>query len=118
MKGDGLLYSDPSTITAALDALAAAGTDSDCDGTSDIQKLKEGRDPSTGNYIDGSGRANPAPNAVCAAGGDAGTGPVIPVYGCGAHIAATPVAWDGAFAVIASLGLFRWRRRARCAHVD
>lgn len=73
------------SLNGALDALSSAGTDSDCDGVGDVAQLEEGREPNTGEYIDGSGK--PAPEK-----GDAGcassSGGTEPGYGCGARVAA------------------------------
>jgi len=66
MLSNGLTTSTAS-LAPALDALNAAKTDSDGDGTPDIQQIEEGRDPSTG-----------------------ASGPVER-YGCGARMATAPV---------------------------
>jgi hypothetical protein len=47
MRAQGL-NTNIATLDPALDALAAAGTDTDGAGISDIQQLKEGIDPNTG----------------------------------------------------------------------
>lgn len=97
------------SLDSALDALAAADTDSDCDGVSDVTQLGEGREPNTGEYIDGSGK--PAPdNAGCAE-----TGSGEPGYGCGARVAAgssNESAWPIAAALATMIGLALSRRRA------
>jgi len=71
MRAEGLTAGDDDALRAALDALAANGTDSDGDGTGDIGELKAGRNP----------------NLADAPGVDAGTTevPPTPKYGCGAN---------------------------------
>ena len=111
MIQNGLTPLDATSVDGALDAVQALGTDSDCDGVPDVQQLKDGRDPSTGAYIDGSGRPTPANDVGCPV-GDGGLPVVQPVvYGCGAHIAPTPVAWEGGLAVIVGLGALLTRRQ-------
>ncbi len=105
LQGQGLKPFDDASLTRALDAI---DVDSDCDGTSDIDQLKEGRDPNTGAYLDGSDK--PAPEKV-----DCNAGPEIPRYGCAAQITASPSSSSGALAsaaaVAALLGLTLVRRR-------
>ncbi|HMR06940.1 MAG TPA: hypothetical protein PKA88_14245 [Polyangiaceae bacterium] len=62
---NGLEGEAASTVKTALDALDAAGTDSDGDGVGDVEELRQGRDPNL------AGDA-----AICG-----------PQYGCGARIA-------------------------------
>jgi hypothetical protein len=50
MRNHGLT-TDIGTLDPALDALASAGTDSNGDGVSDIQQLKNGVDPNTGKSV-------------------------------------------------------------------
>jgi len=89
MLSNGLTTST-STLSLALDALNAAKTDSDRDGTPDIQQLEEGRDPSTG-----------------------ASGPVER-YGCGARMATAPVSSFGLLVCTASLiALAIGRRRVQ-----
>jgi MYXO-CTERM domain-containing protein len=109
LRADGLAAYDAASLKKALTASETAKTDSDCDKVSDIAQLKEGRDPTTGKYIDGSGKPAPAA-ATC--GGNTPT-PETPEYGCGAHITATSSAsaWQSALAVAALLGLGVFRRR-------
>jgi hypothetical protein len=77
MMAHGLVAQSDSSLYAALDAIAADGTDSVCDGVSDIDALKAGRDPNVP-LADAGG----ASSGQCAA-------PSFdsPRYGCGAHIA-------------------------------
>jgi MYXO-CTERM domain-containing protein len=88
MVAEGLTGgSNTTALTAALDALEAAGTDSDGDGTGDIDELRAGGDPNT------AGASNAGPTPVYG-------------FGCAAAPAASPLV--GALAV---LGLFALRRR-------
>ena len=109
MRKDGLIPYDPDSLKKALAASEAAKTDSDCDKVSDIAQLKEGRDPNTGAYIDGSGKTAPAASSC----GGSTEKPETPEYGCGAHITATSSAsaWQSALAVAALLGVGLFRRR-------
>jgi hypothetical protein len=111
MKAKNLVPLDDPSVATALTALESAKIDSDCDGVLDPEQLKEGRDPSTGVYIDGSGKATPT-NKGC---GTSSGGTTTPLYGCGAQaqLAAGPTPWQGAatIATIAGLALLRGRRR-------
>ncbi|HVO29429.1 MAG TPA: thrombospondin type 3 repeat-containing protein [bacterium] len=71
MRAAGLVQNDITSLDTALDTLQANNTDSDGDGTSDIQELKNGTDPNTAN----------------------GSGPstLTPVYGCGGGDLVYPV---------------------------
>ncbi len=92
MTANGLGVSITSLDTA-LDALNTKKIDSDGDGTPDIQQIEEGRDPSTGTV---------APTAPPER------------YGCGAHIAPTPVRFVSIFlCAAASLGIALGRRRSQ-----
>jgi hypothetical protein len=73
MRAQGLVLENPTSLNTALDALAAAKTDSDADGMSDIDELKAGRDP------------NVAENADGGMGGGGGTTPGALTYGCGSN---------------------------------
>ena len=84
------LTTDIATLDPALDALAAAGTDTDGAGISDIQQLKEGIDPNTG-----------ASNVE------------TEHFGCGLHIAQRRSNGLGQSLVAASLVLLVLSRRAR-----
>ncbi len=110
MQAQGLMQLDDPTVATALDALKAAGTDSDCNGTDDITQLENGQDPSTGQYIDGSGKTAPTESGCANSGPD-------PIYGCGAHaqLSAGPTPWQGAavIATIVGLALSRGRGRRR-----
>jgi len=115
MKQNGLLDADTTSLQSALTALEAAGTDSDCDGVPDVQQLKDGRDPNTGEYIDGSGKPKPAPVSDAGCASSSSGGPSDPAFGCGAHaqVAAgdAPTAWQTAAALAVALGLALSRRR-------
>src|SRR5262249_44286825 len=102
MKGAGLMQEDTGTLQAALDALDAAKTDSDCDKVPDIAQLKAGRDPNTGVSIDGVGNSPADKGCMNTA--------AVPAYGCGARVAPEPAAWEGAAAVAAALGISVLRR--------
>jgi len=108
MKTAGLQIENVASLQAALAALEAQKTDTDCDGTPDIEQLKQGRDPNTGAYIDGSGRPTPpATPCMSASGGDQ------PAFGCGAQLARAPAPWQGAATLLAALGAALARRRRR-----
>jgi hypothetical protein len=91
MRSRGLVAQNLGSLDTALDALAAEGTDSDHDGTGDIDELKAGTDPNAAG-----GSSVPPPS-----------------YGCfdvsgqpGSPLALLPVA----------LSLLLWRTRADAAH--
>jgi hypothetical protein len=112
MMQAGLRAENYTALQTALNTLEANKTDSDCDGTIDIEQLKMGRDPNPpGEYIDGSNKMAPPDDAGCMAGG----GAPVPVYGCAAQVSRAPAAWPGAAAVVALLGglLGRAGRRRR-----
>jgi len=93
MVARGLRAGDGASLSTALQALEAEGTDSDGDGLGDIEELRMGLDP---NF---SGDANSVP----------------PQYGCGARVAAhAPV---GSSSVVAglfiALALLTRRRRSK-----
>lgn len=93
----GLLPGNAALVDVALQQLAAASppTDSDGDGTSDVDELNAGDSPSIA--------------------GPAGTGQFCPdiTYGCGAHIAAAPPKDRLSLipAALVALGLIAVRRR-------
>jgi hypothetical protein len=93
---NGLEGEDKSSVKPALDALDAAGTDSDGDGVSDVGELRQGRNPNI-----------PGDASICG-----------PQYGCGARIAKPSADLDPDAALLALcvsvilLGSTR-RRRAR-----
>jgi hypothetical protein len=100
MRDAGLQAEDPAALNAALDQLAANGTDSDGDGVPDIQELVAGSDPNG----PGSLSASRVPN---------------PAYGCGATMAPTRpsrgagVAFSGLLlAVLAAVPLRRRTSRS------
>jgi uncharacterized protein (TIGR03382 family) len=94
-KKNGLLSADVNSLNKSLDALAAAKTDSDSDGMSDIDELKAGRDPSV---------------PECDGGSQCGSVSKI-VYGCSSTSDAPTTAGAAMLALVA-LALVR-RRRAR-----
>ena len=98
MAAEGLTGGANTTaMLAAIDALDAAGTDSDGDEVSDVDELRAGTDPNVAGSTGGGGDTPPAP-----------------AYGFGC--AASPVSTDApllaALAVFAVAGLAR-RRRSR-----
>jgi hypothetical protein len=116
MKQNGLVSGDTAALQAALSALETAGTDSDGDCTPDIQQLKDGRDPNTGAYIDGSGKPTPVVDGGCGTGGGGSTS-INPAYGCGARLSAAPLPDTSlpaaaTLATVLGLALSRRRRRA------
>ena len=92
MQAAGLAVTTTS-LDSALDTLNTKHTDSDADGTPDIQQIEEGRDPSTG------GVSGPAER-----------------YGCGARVATTPVRFVNVLLCAAAvLGIALGRRRSQLA---
>jgi hypothetical protein len=118
MKAAGLTMENPPSLQNALTTMGDGGTDSDCDGTPDVQQIEEGRDPNTGVYVDGSGRTAPAVPGCVAAGP---TGGSLPEYGCVAQLApgAAGATSMGSAMLLASLtlgaSLARRRRIGRSA---
>lgn len=98
MMAEGLVGgSDEAALTAALDALEAAGTDSDGDGTGDIDELRAGTDP----------------NAAAGTAGDEET--VAYGFGCaGTGNTNAPDVAPALLLVVAAL--VRVRRRPRSRH--
>jgi hypothetical protein len=89
MRAEGLQGGGQTALlTTALDALDAAGTDSDGDGTSDVDELRAGEDPNA------AGESNAGPS---------------PEYGFGCAAAAPAAA--PLLGVVAALGLLALRRR-------
>jgi len=115
MQQNGLVSGDTTALQGALSALEASKTDSDCDAVGDVQQLKDGRDPNNGEFIDGSGKPNPADGGCMGAGGGDGSSD-DPRYGCGAQLAAAPLP-DTSLPLVATaatiLGLALSRRRRR-----
>jgi MYXO-CTERM domain-containing protein len=72
MRAKGALPNNIPSIDSALDQLEAAGTDSDGDGTSDIDELREGTNPNEG---DGTAPSSleqiPLPQTGCSVSGSA-----------------------------------------------
>ena len=89
MLARGLRGGNAASLTTALQALAAEGTDSDGDGVGDIEELSMGLDP---NFA-----------------GDAGTEP--PVFGCAQVAPGTPEPTSAAIALGCALALLVHRRR-------
>ena len=109
MRGAGLVLEDTSSLQTALMTLEAEKTDSDCDGTPEIQQLEDGRDPNApGDYIDGSSKAAPA-DPGCMSEGEA----VVPEFGCGAQLSRPPASWRGAAVLALLIGLSLFGRRCR-----
>ncbi len=79
MVNEGLEGEDDGSVKPALEALDAAGTDSDGDGVGDVSELKQGRDPNI-----------PGDSPLCG-----------PQYGCGARIAKPAAALDPQAALLA-----------------
>ena len=79
MVNEGLEGENDSSVKPALEALDAAGTDSDGDGVGDVSELKQGRNPNI-----------PGDSPICG-----------PQYGCGARIAKPPAAVDSQAALLA-----------------
>ncbi len=101
MRAHGLVAFDETSLVAALDQLTGPpATDSVGDGTSDIDDLKAGRNP---NVPDGDGGANVHVEE-----------PVIPAYGCGAHVVPTRDVgdpWAALGALLVASALLANRRR-------
>lgn len=93
MQAAGLVAEDTTSLQKALDTLEANGTDSDHNGVPDIEELKAGEDPNTGQDISGA------------------TGTSGPSFGCGAQLSRAPAPWEGAAALLATLGAMLVRRR-------
>jgi hypothetical protein len=106
MRAAGLKLENTASLQTALQTLDADKTDSDCNGTPDIEQLKAGQDPNTGAFIDGSGHTSPAPS-MCT---NAETGPIP---GCGAQLSRGPTPWQGAVVLLATLGAVLARRECR-----
>lgn len=81
----------PESLDPNFAAMAAMGTDTDKDGTPDLDELKAGTDPAGSS------------TAVCD----------VPKYGCGASVAHTPPTRFGALALAASVMLALGLRRRR-----
>ncbi len=81
----------PEEIPAALQALDAAASDSDGDGTSDVDELTRGEDPN-----------RPGAQSLCG-----------PEYGCGAQLASAAPRWHAPAFLFASALIFALRRRTR-----
>lgn len=116
MRENGLSSGNTDSLNAALDALTAANVDSDCDGVLDPQQLKDGREPNSGEFIDGSGKPKPdnADAGACGSGGEGSS--TDPAYGCGAQLAHGPApqsAWAMVAALATMLGLAASRRGRR-----
>jgi hypothetical protein len=117
MRSAGLTLENPPALQTALATLDANGTDSDCNGTPDIQQIKDGQDPNTGVYINGSTMSPPA-DPGCSLSDAGSSGGTLPVYGCGAHIApggdGGRAPWQATgFLVALAVALGRGRRSSR-----
>ena len=100
LRAKGLVAGNDASLTAALDALSAAGTDSDQDGTGDVAELTAGRNP---NVADA-----PSTDAGTATDGGTSTETVPPPkFGCGANA----VPGMGGLLALAALAPWMIRRR-------
>jgi cytochrome c551/c552 len=91
MVAKGLLADDPASLTKALDAMRAAGVDSDGDGAEDLDELSWGGDPNHADLPEG-GNSEPV------------------TYGCSAgRVPVDGAAAGGLFGVIALLAARRRR---------
>jgi hypothetical protein len=109
MKMAGLMPYADGTVQPALDALQQMGTDSDCNMIPDIKQIEMGYSPNfPGADITG---ATPTRANLDPPGG--GCNELVPIYGCGAQLAAAAPSWEGSAAVVAALGLALVRRRRR-----
>jgi len=79
MRMHGLVAGSDASLNTALDAMAAAGVDSDGDGVTDVDELKAGTDPNV---------APPSTDGGMGGGTGGGGGTVVgpPKYGCGATV--------------------------------
>ena len=115
LKARGLTSGNTDSLATALAALEGEGTDSDCDGVNDVAQLEEGRDPNSGEYIDGSGKTAPEVDGGCAGtGGGGSSGGDGPRFGCGAQLAADPLPETSlpiAATLVTMIGLALSRRR-------
>jgi hypothetical protein len=93
MVARGLRAGDSASLTTALQALEAEGTDSDGDGLGDTEELRQGLDP---NFS-----------------GDAGSEP--PAYGCGAQLAPSAPTGSAAVGLLMGLAVTLFSRRRRAA---
>lgn len=91
----GLLASDPASLKKALDAMRAAGVDSDGDGAEDLDELSWGGNPNVADLPEG-GNSEPI------------------TYGCAAS--RVPVEGWGAGAAFGLMALVAARRARRRAH--
>lgn len=99
LRMNGLMPNDTPSLEAALDALAAASTDSDGDGVTDVAELMAGTSPNV-------------PNANMGGGPGGGGGETImappPRFGCGASVV------PHLLFLAAFVPLLRSRRRKPC----
>jgi hypothetical protein len=102
MLARGLAYGNDASVATALARMETDNVDSVGDGTDDIQRLRDGMDPSTGKPLDG-----------IAAGTCSGS--TVPEFGCLARVAPSP-SRASSVAVLAALSavfVARARKRAR-----
>jgi hypothetical protein len=104
LRMQGMVASDTASLIVALDALEAAGTDSDMDGVGDVAELRAGTNPNVAEAPADGGMGGGAGGG--AGGGGGGEPEVIPPpkFGCGGAVAP-------GLAVVAALGLLQRRRR-------
>jgi hypothetical protein len=106
-RAHGLVAYDATSLSNALTAMTADGTDSDGDCVPDVTELKNGTDPN----VPDSGKTC----AVTASSGD------LPAYGCGARVASrdeAPRGWIVAFGLgcVLAAGARRKAQRRKCLH--
>lgn len=104
LRMQGMLANDTASLVAALDALDAAGTDSDLDGVGDVAELRAGTNPNVAQAPADGGMGGGAGGGT---GGGGGGEPEVlppPKFGCGGAVAP-------GLAVVAALGLLQRRRR-------
>ncbi len=101
---NGLLPNDTASLIAALDAMEAAGTDSDMDGVGDVAELRARTNPNVANAPTDGGMGGGTGGGT---GGAGGGGEVVlppPRFGCGGAVVP-------GLAAVAALALLRRRRR-------
>lgn len=100
LRANGLVSSDLVSLRSSLDALQAAGTDSDLDGATDVEELKVGTNPNV---------AEAGADGGTGGSGGGGSGDLVlspPRYGCGAMAAP---GFLGLSSLVLLLGLRRRR---------
>jgi hypothetical protein len=102
MKHGGLMYGSDGSVATALAQMEADKVDSVGDGTTDIQRLRDSLDPSTGMALDA------IHSTTCSA-------LTVPDFGCLARLAPSPSSASSiaVLAALSALFVARARRRAR-----